>query len=496
MSVSRLERDYLPHSVQSAEIQGLQTPENSINRHSLVEFAGNVQTRSDLQKAGWDSEKEIKRFIGDINLGLINGLTLPQAVAFSTRILTDHIRFYDAEFIKQEPVLPHRNYFGFWQGEKRWLGNNGRPVVDSVDGHERMGAVKRAAKKTEEYLLGAENNSFIVSMSAEGPSGYLDENGCDAPHLNTYILVDYKDEQGNLRGATLVTDLTIDQAEKVMISLGAPANIIFAKRGTQMQRVTDLLENPAMPFLPEAYHNPLEFVLDRALTVRGEGNIRLLQKNGSVEVRSVAEIRRKITNLENLLGLNVTQDRLIKELQDLILANYQQVEDPSFQQEIIDRSEETVLLFARYHQKHHQNSNKSVSHSVILPQYTDQYLRDDREIVRSSDRRNIREDFRQEIAFLQTRAGCPSAVKAAGGSGVGGTSGLGESDSMGPLHFPCPKCGAINKRPWGETVDFCQSCGSSEVSCKSSGAKVDKQKEDSKVISFPSSTSRELAKAA
>lgn len=486
MSVSRLERDYLPHSVQSAEIQGLQTPENSINRHSLVEFAGNVQTSRDLQKAGWDSEKEIKRFIGDINLGLINGLTLPRAVAFSTRILADHIRFYDAEFIKQEPVLPHRSYFGFWQGEKRWLGNNGRPVVDSVDGHERMGAVKRTAKKTEEDLLKAENNSFVVSMSAKGPSGYLDENGCDVPHLNTYILVDYKDENGNLKGITLVTDLTIDQAEKVMADLGAPANI-FAKRGTEMQRVANILENPAMPSLPETYHNPFEFVFDRVLAVRGESDIRLRQKDGSIEVRPVAEIRQKIASFETLLDLNATKDRLIKEIQDLILANYQQVENPSFQQEIIDRAEETVLLFARYHRKHHQDNNKFVSHSVILPQHTDQYLRDDREIVRSSDRRNIREDFRQEIAFLQTRAGCPSSVKSASGkvSVVGGVSVFGESDSMGSLYFACPVCGAVNKRPYEGYVNNCQSCGTDKVACKSSGAKKEE-----------SSTSRELAKAA
>ncbi|MDZ4209889.1 MAG: hypothetical protein U1C56_01780, partial [Candidatus Curtissbacteria bacterium] len=393
MPFQELERGYLSTPTNSAEIQGLQTPDNVIffNRHPLVEFTGNVQTSRDLQKAGWDSEKEIRRFIGDINLSLINGLTLPQAVAFSTRILTDHIRFYDAEFIKQEPVLPHRSYFGFWQGEKRWLGNNGRPVVDSVDGHERMGAVKRAAKKTEEDLLDAENNSLVVSVSAQGPSGYSDENGLDAPHLNTYIMVDYKDQNGNLQGTTLVTDLTVDQAEVVMKDLGAPANFL-AKTGTEMQRVANILENPATLSLPEAYKNPFEYVVDRVLAVRGEGDFRLRQKDGTVEVRSVAEVRRKIVNLESLLNLNVTKEEWLKELEEFILADYQQVGDSSFQQEIISLVEKDVLLFTENYLML-RGRNAPAGYSINLPQYTE----GEREIVRLRDGRG---DFRQAIAFL------------------------------------------------------------------------------------------------
>lgn len=490
MPVQELERDYLPTPTNSAENKPLQPSENTIffNRHTLVEFAGNVHTRFELQKAGWNCETEIKRFIGDINLGLINGLTLPQAVAFSTRILTDHIRFYDAEFIKQEPVLPHRNYFGFWQGEKRWLGNNGRPVVDSVDGHERMGSVKRAAKKTEEYLLGAENNSFIVSMSAKGPSGYLDENDLDAPHLNTYIMVDCKDENGGLKGITLVTDLTIDQAEKVMASLGAPANL-FAKRGTEMQRVANILENPAKPSLPEMYKNPFQYVFDKILAVRGNGDIRLRQKNGGVEIKPVTEIRQKIDKFQSLLGLSLTKEKCLEDFKRFILDRFQKVGDPDFQQAIVEMAEETVLLFTRDYMN--KKSNLSVSKPIVFPQYTEDAGRIT--ILRPPDR-----DFRREIAFLQTRAGCPSAVKAlGGGSGsIVGGSGFGESDSMGSLYFSCPVCGATNKRPREGYVNNCQSCGSDKVACKSSGTTTDQQEGDSKVISFPGSTSRELAKAA
>ncbi|MBI2335015.1 hypothetical protein HYU96_04425 [Candidatus Daviesbacteria bacterium] len=51
--------------------------------------------------------------------------------------------------------------------------------------------------------------------------------------------------------------------------------------------------------------------------------------------------------------------------------------------------------------------------------------------------------------------------------GIGGLVGLGESDSMGSLYFPCPACGAINKRPREGYVERCQNpdCISPEAVC-------------------------------
>lgn len=479
MSAETLARDNLPILVQSAENKPLQPPENTIyfNRHRLVEFTGNLQTNIDSQKTGWDTGKEIKRFIGDVNLGLIKGLTLKQAVAFSTQIFTDHICFYDAEFIKQEPVLPHRNYFGIWQGRERWLGNNGRPVVDGVDDQERMGSVKRATKKTEECLLEAENNSFIVSTSSKGASGYLDENGCDVPHLNTYTMVEWKDEDGNLKGITLVTDLTVEQAEKVMEGLGAPTNLL-SKRGTEMQRVADILENPVTVSCSKINKNPFEFVFDRILAVRGEEDIRLHQKSGQDEIRSVAEVKQKIASFDAILDLNGTKERLIREFQEFVLANYQQVENPSLQQKIIDMAEETVLLFAKYHRLQHP-SDLLTGLSTTLSQYANHPTVDDREIVRLREGVDRREYFRAEMDFLQSRAGCPSSRKSSSGSSsaVAGGSGLGESDSKGSLYFPCPVCGAINKRPREGYVSHCQSCGTDKVACESPGTVEKKQEE-------------------
>lgn len=489
MPVLERESGILSTPTQSAEISVLQPRESDVfNRHKLVEYAGNIRTDCELQKANWDSLAEIIRFIGDINLGLIKGLTLKQAVAFSTQILTDHIRFYDAEFIKQEPVLPHHNYFGSWQGEKRLLGNNGRPVAHSVDATERLGAAKRAAEITEEFLLNADNNSFVVSVSAQGVSGYMDENGDDNRHLNTYILVDWKDGEGNLKGLTLVTDLTIDQAERVMGSLGVPSNLL-ARRGSEMHRVATLLENPALLSLPTSYHDPVQLVLDRVVAERGEKDIHLRQRSGSDEVRSMAEMRQKIAQAETVLDLNITKENWLQELTDFILADYHQVGNWAFQQEIINLAEKAVKMFADNFLKFHK-SQMLADYSGVLPLSIPSEWE-------TAKLRDYQGDFREAIAFLQSRAGCPSSVKGASGrSGVAGVSIFGESDSMGSLYFSCPICGAVNKRPWEGYVNNCQSCGSDKVSCGSSTAKTDDKKEDSKIIAFPTQPSAESAKAA
>lgn len=488
MSVSRLEREYLPTPVQSAENQGLQTPDNVIffNSSRKIELSTHLQVSSELEKAGWHSRMEAKRFIDDINFDVAHGVSLPQAVSRSAEVFEYHIRSYDAEFISQSPVLLHLSRFGLWNGEMRMVGNNGRPVIDAVDNTERGGADKRAAKKIEKDLLEAENNSFIVLMSPQGESGYPDENGRDIPHLSTQTMVFWKDGHGDLKVITLVTDLTVNQAEAVMKDLGAPANFL-AKRETEMQRIANILENPATLSLAET-KNPFEYVFDRILAARGEVDIQLRQKNGEVEIKSIAEIRHKINSFQNLLDLSLTKEKYLEKFKKFILDRFQKVGDSDFQQAIIDMAEETVLLFGGDHLN--KKNNPSVSHIIAFPKYTENAGRIT--VLRPPD-----DDFRQGIiTFLQSRRGCPSAVKAIAGSGVGGLSGLGESDSMGSLYFACPVCGAVNKRPYEGFVNNCQSCGTDKVACKSSGAKADKQEKDSKVITFPSSTSRELAKAA
>ncbi|MBI3443195.1 hypothetical protein HY008_00835 [Candidatus Woesebacteria bacterium] len=403
-------------------------PEAQKPTFNPIELALNLRINPDLEKARFYTWMEMRRFIYDINAHCSAGKSLFEAVSLSTEVFEGHIKSYDAEIIKQNPVLLHLNRFGIWNGEKRMLGNNGRPVVDGIDEVERQGSVKRAAQKIEEFLLNAENNSFIVLMSPQGESGYSDENGQDTPHLNTQTMVFWKDKSGDLKGITLVTDLTIDQAEKVMEDLGAPTNF-FSKKGSEMDKVATIVENPAKLSLAEEYKNPFQYVLDKILARRGLGDIRLKQKKG-VELRSVDDIRQAIEKFETLLNFSLVEFRT------LILNNLELVGEPIFQQTIVSKAEETVLLLGE------EFLDRNNTNVIQFPsKITDIQISYDRSYppIRTAD--NYAR-YSRVVAFLQSRGGCPtgSSVRALGGTSFGTSSGAGGS-SVETGNGICGKCG-------------------------------------------------------
>lgn len=423
------EREYQSTSIRVPEIAILRPPttfpetgslnflpESKTAVFSKIELSPALRVNHRLEEAKFYTRMEMIRFISDINTYRSQGGSLEEAVAQSEKVFEEHIKSYDAEIIQQNPVLLHLNRFGVWNGGRRMLGNNGRPSVDGVSALERKGAVKRVSKQIEEFLLEADNNSFIILMSPQGVSGYLDQDGQDVPHLNTQTMVFWKDQNGNLRGITLVTDLTIEQSEVVMEDLGAPANF-FAKKGPEMDRVVNIVENPAKPSLPQAYKNPFEYVFDVILAIRGTGPIRLKQKKG-VELRYIEDIRADIAKFEDLLKVSLTKEKCLAEFRELILNSPELIGNPSFQQAIVAKAEETVLLLA------------------------DEYLDKKNPPVAQNDRYyqqvNTEDRFARAFAFLETRAGCPSGLSV--GSLRGSSLGSGVSSSLEGKGGKCDKC--------------------------------------------------------
>lgn len=476
MLARNLEREYLSTPNLVAGNRPSQEPESAIFFNHPVELSPYLKVDPRLRKTGFDTLAEMRRFIIDINVGVSLGKSLPKAVEDSLDVFESHIGAYDREFVEQNPLLPYLNRIGIWKGKERMLGNNGRPVLDGVSDGERMGSVKRVSEKIEQFILGSENNSVIVLMSPQGKSGYLDENGCDIPHLNTQTMVFWKDAKGELKGVTLITDLAVDQAEKVMAILGAPANFL-SKKGTEMQRIVNILENPAMFSYAKSLKNPFEFVFDQILEVRGNDDIELKQKNGRPEIRPVAKIKRDLAKFNTLLSLSLIKSRF----RQFVLENAENINDQSVQQMIVDLSEETIVNLGMDYLKQHSQSIKfSPGSSNVL------YMQSNYSTLDYDLR------FAMAVTFLESRAGCPSKVGAglrtlSGISlGLGGISGFSESDSMGSLYFSCPVCGVTNKRPREGYVNNCSSCGTDKVACNASGGKEEKKKEET----------YELAKAA
>lgn len=412
----------------------------------------------------WDGAMEMSRFINDINKGLAEGKSLAEAVAVSAHELEMNIRAFNSEIIKSRAVLPHLNRFEMVNEEMRMVGNNGRPVTDSISSKERNGAVLEGSKQVESSLIAADNNSFAVLMNPAGWNGFTDQFGREAaPHLNAQALVFWKNKTGQLKGLTFHADLGLEQAKNVMKALGVSEEALTGE--TEKDQIINIVKNPALLSLPQAYDNPFEYVLDKVLAVRGNHAFRLLQEDGKAEIRQIDQIKKDIDRFESLLGGNDQEEKHIAGFIDYILAEALRIHDREIQQQIVYKKEKTILSLTRAYLK--ESGQIPVMQTYAIARPLSQVYDKPRE-----------DNFARERAHLESRRGCPSKMSGSstmslsgsslgsseGSSSTGGT--FAESDQYGSLEFQCPHvdCQKTNKRQRGKLIPNCQHCGK-DVRC-------------------------------
>lgn len=419
-----------------------------------LQLAENLRINPHIKEACYDVRMEMERLYRNINSGV--------AVEVAAEELEINLRTYDLEIIKSRPVLPHLNRFDLNNGVLRMVGNNGEPVIDAISARERSGAVLEASQSIENFLLSAENNSFAVLMNPAGWNGFTDEQGREAePHLNTEAMIFWKDRAGELKGLTLVVDLKEEQARKTIISLGVSGELLVGK--TEHERLANLVRNPALLSLPEAYINPFIYVLDQMLAQRGSGDFQLQMRQGTPEIRPVNEVRKDIERFEDLLRFSHEEEELMSEPKRFILGAVGELGEESIQQELVRKIEKVILKLTRaYLQKNEINFSYVNPTSFIATS-----------VYAGTNIDNIQDDFSVEIAYLKTRAGCPASMAArilggvslgSGGESISG--GTFEADQYGSLEFECPnpKCKKINRRTRGQLIPNCKYCNA-DVRC-------------------------------
>lgn len=403
-----------------------------------VEMSPNLKIRLRSEDVRFDVQKEMIRLIADTNRSLEEGKSLDEAVGLSAKTLEVNLRTHHGEIIMQRPVLPHLNKFGMKNGRLRMVGENGEPVVDAITTEERQGSVKEASESIEDFLLAAENDSYAVLMNPAGLNGYRGENGEALSHENAEVMIFSKDEKGELKGLTIVVDLTEEQAREIMVRLGVSRDLLGG--GNEMDRLANIVRNPALLSFPRSDFSPFEYVLDKMLSIRGDQAFSLLQRDGSVEIRSIAEVRTDIRELDQLFRLTQEEERRIIQPQQLVLKERERLREASVQQEIICKIEETILLLTREQLK----KTGSIDRTVIY------------QVIRGIEPRAIRnpflerDNFDREIAFLKTRAGCPPGRSLGGVSlgspvSIGSFLGIGSIGFSGENKYFCKKCGACGE---------------------------------------------------
>lgn len=439
MPVQELERAYLSTSTRSAEILTSQPLiEPFINTPGRIDMMPGLGRDSVLtEETGFVLRLEMKRFFNDLNFALSSGRNLAEALRCAADELEVNIRTYTVEFIESKTVLPHKNRFDLVDGVPRMVGNNGRPLLDAISSQERRGSVLQASGAIESFLVTADPNSIAVMMSPDGWSGYADKNDQGHNHLNAETMIFWKDQQGVLRGLTLVTDLKQDQTAAVMRSLGVSEQALGGS--SEEDRLANIVKNPALLSFPRSDITPFEYVLDKILAVRGRGQIRLLQKDGSVEIRSVEQTMADIRKFDELLLFDQKEEELIFNLKEFILGRIYQLGERNAQERIAKEIERTVLSLAGEHLRKNVTSWKGSSDVYRVSVIQNPFPRD-------------LDNFGPEIAFLQSRAGCPtggsSGVRILSGlslgQNIGGAVYSGASGETGKKGKNCINCGEVN----------------------------------------------------
>ncbi len=402
-----------------------------------IESACNLQINSDLKAAKYDVELEIGRLIRGTNTALAEGKSLTESVKMSAEEVEINLREYNLEIIQQRPVLPHLNRLDISNGVLRMVGNSGEPVVNAITAQERDGAPLEASKQIEEFLLSAPDNSFAVLMSPPGWNGFMGEYGQEAePHFNAETMIFWKNQQGTLKGLTLVTDLSEEQARQTMINLGVSEEAMKGNSGEE--RLANIVRNPAMLAFPRSDINPFEYVLEKIMAVRGSEDIRLKQRDGTLEIRTIDEVKKDIGRFDELLQLSLEEESLVTQPKEFILKEIDRLREGVIQQEIVNKIEKAILLLAREQLKRNGVYTKTViPASSVIP-------------AEAGTHTNNRDDFSPEIVFLKSRGGCPASVAArvlAGvslGQNIGGAVYFGSRGEVGKKGKTCTSCGEVN----------------------------------------------------
>ena len=403
-------------------------------RSSEVQIIPNLGEHSQLDGTGFILLLELKRLFKNYNQNLKDGKSRDEAWTVSVGELVINIRTFVIEYIQSSTVLPHKNRIEEVNGVNRMVGDNGVSVVDGITDQERYGGVKGASLKVDDFVSAKAPNRVAVINSPLGHSGFFKKDGSGITYKNNQTMVFWTDEKGELNGLTLVTDLDEGQSKQLSLSLGVSEDLLTGQ--TQLERVSNIVRNPALFSYPQALKNPAEYVLDKIIAIRGNSDVKLVQDDGSVEIRSVEQTRGDIQRVSQLLTFNQAIEDYIAELSNNLLKKINNLNHPIIQAEIAKKIEQTILKI-------------TIDHLQKTP--NKYFYRLPFENTRTSNQVLNQDKFMLAAAFLRTRAGCSgsSSVRSLRGISLGSGISLGREGVGGVCgdcglpndgHYHCPEC--------------------------------------------------------
>lgn len=408
MSVETLARGHLSTPVQSTEIPPLKPLQE-------VCLAPGVGRYSRLERTGFNLPLEMSRFISNYNQNLKEGKDYLQALILSASELEVNIRTFIVEYIQTRTVLPHINRIEDVDGVVRMVGQNGVPIIFGITSAERDGSTLEASKQVENSLtvggLQKTTNRVAVINSPLGHSGLISEVGKAINYKDNQTMVFWTNEEGELHGLTIVSDLNRDQSKQLSIDLGIEEDLL--EGSTEAEQVANIVKNPALFSYGRSVASPAKYVLEKILAIRGNTDFRLEQEDGTIEKRSVAQTWEDIERFESLLKFKPFWEQCLKNLRKTLLSKGNNLDSPFIQSQIARVIEETILDIT----VDYLEQNKSPRFNI--PKDNAIYFKPVFELrSRDQEVRPPMDKYAMAASFLRTRSGC------AGGGGKSGISSL------------------------------------------------------------------------
>lgn len=390
-----------------------------------VEIVPGLGENSQLKDTGFNISLEMNRFFAGYNGYLERGEMPEQALLLSWYEQEANIRTFTREYIEAGLVLP-----GLVATSRGRLVNSydNEPIVDKITKQERFGKVWEGSKKVEDFFSLELPNSMAVIISPDGWTGLRDLQGREIKYQDCQVLVFWKDEQGQLRQITLVTDLTKRQSVELACKIGAYLNL--PEDVGEEQLVSEVVGTPVLLASLEGKLADPMLVVERLLEVRGRERFKFIQ-DGEIEYRRVEEMVQDVNRWQELLRFNEAAEELINRLKHKILSFKERLQSFDVQKEIASSLEQTILSITRSVLREKKAEDKVSTKQGV-------YFYQDRE-----------EGYADELAYLKSRAGC-----AGGGQSVlrgFGNFSFGSKPVFGGT--------VLVSRPSSEASSFCHKCG-------------------------------------
>lgn len=390
-----------------------------------------------LPFTGFDIRANSDKWRRNMVDALENDSSQDELIKMSLGQTVEDVRAFWAEYLVHLPVLPIPIQFQE-KGSTRQIvapryGN--QLFVETVSEKERNGVVKEAVGKASQILQEAPAGSVVVTTSPPGWSGRQVADGREIIYLESQTYIYQVGENDRLEAITLVTDMSLEENERLMKSLSGYSPL-DPKGASEQERIEDVVAQIAFLEADKESHYTFEDIVWEVQEV--------MQRTFARGKKTFSDIRQLIERRRKLLECDETTEVIIGRFQEFVRKNIHDLDEGSLRalEEALGKTILTISAAMR-----RAGGSEAISSTPQIP-------------------RMFSGNYQEELHFLQSLPGCNGGGQAVISAPLGVRIGLLSNGPEGGRRFVrnCGNCG----KPINKSINagyVCSSCGGVYEGC-------------------------------